>query len=65
LVSCFIRKEYHQIKISLNNKNVVSFERYYYAYTHRKNNFAKESKNLVRYRSKIIFVIDYQNNYVA
>jgi len=41
------------------------FPKRYYLYIHGKNNFAKESKNLVRYGSKIIFVIDYQNNYVV
>jgi len=48
-----------------NNKNVVRFFQYVIIHTHGKNNFAKESKNLVRYRSKIIFVIDYRNNYVV
>jgi len=32
--------------------------------THGKNSFAEKSKNLAGYRSKNIFVIDHQNNYI-
>jgi len=53
------------IKCSLErNKSFVSASNSQ-RHVHEKNSFVEVSKNLVRYRSDNIFVIDHKNNYVA